>query len=83
MDSRYADWFKVGPSAGHETLLHDVLTGDPALFQRADNVEAGWAEVQPMLDAPLAVETYAAGSEGPEAADALLTRDGRGWLKLA
>ena len=83
MDFRYSDWFKAGPSTGYETLLYDVLTGDATLFQRADNVEAGWAAVQPILDAAPGVEPYAAGSEGPAAAEALLARDGRHWLTLA
>ncbi|MCO6417399.1 glucose-6-phosphate dehydrogenase [Siccirubricoccus sp. KC 17139] len=83
MDFRYADWFKAEPSTGYETLLYDVLIGDASLFQRADNVEAGWAAVQPMLASPPAIEHYAAGSEGPAGAEALLARDGRQWLKLA
>jgi glucose-6-phosphate 1-dehydrogenase len=83
MDFRYSDWFRTMPSTGYETLLYDVLTGDATLFQRADNVEAGWAAVQPILDASLTIEPYAAGSEGPAAADALLARDGRHWLRLA
>ena len=87
MDFRYADWFRNAPSTGYETLLYDVLIGDATLFQRADNVEAGWGAVQPVLDAPkagaLAVQPYAAGSDGPAAADELLARDGRHWLKLA
>jgi glucose-6-phosphate 1-dehydrogenase len=86
MDFRYADWFSVGPSTGYETLLYDVLVGDATLFQRADNVEAGWAAVEPILRAwestASTVERYAAGSEGPASADALLARDGRRWVKL-
>jgi glucose-6-phosphate 1-dehydrogenase len=87
MDFRYADWFSAGPSTGYETLLYDALIGDATLFQRADNVEAGWAAVQPVLDARAgaagAIERYAAGSGGPAVADALLARDGRHWLELA
>ena len=86
MDFRYVDWFRIGPSTGYETLLYDVLIGDATLFQRADNVEAGWAAVEPVLRAEthgqLAVEPYAAGSDGPAAAQALLARDGRRWLAL-
>ena len=51
MDFRYADAFGANNSTGYETLLYDVLIGDSTLFQRADNVEAGWAAVQPLLDA--------------------------------
>ncbi|CAH2599924.1 Glucose-6-phosphate 1-dehydrogenase [Rhodovastum atsumiense] len=82
MDFRYADWFRTGPSTGYETLLYDTLIGDASLFQRADNVEAGWAAMQPVLGHPNGVERYAAGSEGPAGAEALLVRDGRQWLGL-
>ena len=86
MDFRYTDWFKLPSSTGYETLLYDALTGDRTLFQRADQVEAGWAAVQPILDATtagqVAVHPYAAGSSGPAAADTLLGRDGRHWLTL-
>ena len=42
MDFRYADWFKHSSEVGYETLLYDCFMGDPALFQRADQVEATW-----------------------------------------
>ncbi|WP_375464601.1 glucose-6-phosphate dehydrogenase [uncultured Methylobacterium sp.] len=81
---RYADFFADQPNVGYETLLYDCMTGDATLFQRADNIEAGWAAVEPLLDvwktAP--VEPYPAGSPGPKAADDLLARDGRHWLGL-
>ena len=83
----YADWFKEGPSTGYETLLYDVLAGDATLFQRADNVEAGWEAMQPVLDAwdagHIHVHPYAAGSAGPPEADALLAADGRRWQRLS
>lgn len=86
MEFRYADYFELPPSTGYETLLYDAMIGDATLFQRADTVEAGWAAVQPILDEVRAghdaVATYAAGSSGPAAADALLERDGRQWLPL-
>ena len=83
MNFNYADYFHEGPSTGYETLLYDCLTGDATLFQRADNVEAGWSAVQPVLDAwddgHIHVNPYAAGSEGPDEALALLQQDGRSW----
>ncbi|KQO49511.1 glucose-6-phosphate dehydrogenase [Methylobacterium sp. Leaf91] len=82
---RFGDFFTEAPSVGYETLIYDCMIGDPTLFQRADAIEAGWAAVDPLIqawrDAP--VETYAAGSDGPAGADALLARDGRAWLPLA
>ena len=85
MDFRYEDFFDLKPSTGYETLIYDVLTGDATLFNRADNIEAGWKVVQPILDAVAAggeIHTYAAGTGGPAAADALLSRDGRHWRPL-
>ena len=79
---KYADAFDLGHRTGYETLLYDALIGDQTLFQRADQIEAGWRAVQPLIDAwskggeP---EDYAAGSDGPKGADELLARDGRSW----
>ena len=51
MAFRYGDIFPERPYVGYETLLYDCMVGDATLFQRADNIEAGWAAVQPLLDA--------------------------------
>jgi glucose-6-phosphate 1-dehydrogenase len=87
MDFRYADYFQAEPSTGYETLIYDCLIGDPTLFQRADNIEAGWTAVQPVLDGWAAanggLELYKAGGSGPGAADELLARDGFRWLTFA
>ena len=85
LDFAYADHFDLGHRTGYETLLYDVLTGDPSLFQRADQIEGGWRAVQPLLDAWKSGEPeyYEAGSTGPAAADALLERDGRAWHAVA
>ncbi|MET1026333.1 MAG: glucose-6-phosphate dehydrogenase [Dongiaceae bacterium] len=88
MDFHYDDWFPKEPNVGYETLLYDVMIGDPTLFMRADMVEQSWRIVQPVLDA-WAAETsdiafYESGSEGPDAADALLAADGnRAWRPVA
>jgi len=87
MKFRYKDYFKAEPSTGYETLIYDCMIGDNILFQRADGVEAGWQAVQPFFDAwknagGRGLQPYKPGSEGPEAANALLTRDGRTWRKF-
>jgi glucose-6-phosphate 1-dehydrogenase len=87
MDFRYASYFKTAPNTGYETLLYDCMIGDATLFQRADNIEAGWRAVQPILDAwadtpPRDFPNYVAGGSGPAAADELLARDGRAWRPL-
>jgi glucose-6-phosphate 1-dehydrogenase len=63
------------------------MVGDATLFQRADQVEAGWAVVEPIQKAwqsePAAdFPNYPAGSWGPKAADELLERDGRHWERM-
>jgi glucose-6-phosphate 1-dehydrogenase len=87
MDFCYSEYFGETAATGYETLLRDAMRGDATLFQRADNVEEGWRVVQPVLDAWVAerdetLMTYAAGSQGPEAADALLAREGRHWTLI-
>ncbi|MGH6877929.1 MAG: glucose-6-phosphate dehydrogenase, partial [Rhizomicrobium sp.] len=87
MDFRYTDWFKQAPAVGYETLLYDCIEGDATLFQRADQVEASWAVVDPLLKAWNAppregFPNYAAGTPGPAAADELMTRDGRAWRAI-
>ncbi len=84
MDFCYEDYFDAHPATGYETLLHDCMTGDATLFQRADNVEAAWGVVTPILDVwgaqpPRGFPNYAAGSWGPVEADELIGRDGRAW----
>jgi glucose-6-phosphate 1-dehydrogenase len=71
----------------YETLILDALLGDASLFTRADEVEAAWGVVTPIIDAwagaaPPKFPDYAAGSWGPEAADELLERDGRRWRRI-
>jgi hypothetical protein len=51
MDFHYDDWFPKEPNVGYETLIYDVMIGDPTLFMRADMVEQSWRIVQPVLDA--------------------------------
>jgi glucose-6-phosphate 1-dehydrogenase len=87
MDFKYSDWFKEPPAVGYETLLYDCFAGDQTLFQRADQVEAAWAVVQPVLDAwakekPGDFPNYASGSAGPKAADELLERNGHSWRPI-
>jgi hypothetical protein len=84
MDFRYDDWFPKEPNVGYETLIYDVMIGDPTLFMRADMVEQTWRVVQPVLDAwaksgAADLPIYPAGSSGPSEADAVLDRGGRRW----
>ena len=69
----------------YERLLLDALAGNPTLFVRGDEAEAAWAWIDGIVagwresSAPL--ESYAAGSGGPEQADALIARRGYRWAE--
>jgi glucose-6-phosphate 1-dehydrogenase len=71
----------------YETLLEDVIEGNATLFMRADQVEAAWEIIQPILEAwktrpPVDFPNYAPGSWGPEDAEALIAKDGYHWITL-
>jgi glucose-6-phosphate 1-dehydrogenase len=86
MEFDYEDYFGNVSATGYERLLHDCMLGDATLFQRADQVEAGWAVVAPIQKAwaeapPTNFPNYEAGSWGPKEADELLAADGHSWEK--
>ena len=86
MEFHYAQAFgQTAIPESYERLLLDALQGDASLFTRADEVEAAWSLIDPILQMwetdqtpPLAV--YEPGSWGPAESDALLTRDNRKWM---
>ena len=87
MDFRYDDWFPKEANVGYETLIHDVMSGDPTLFMRADMVEQAWRIVQPVLDAWTKDDSsdlpiYAAGGAGPSEANELLEKNGHDWRSI-
>ena len=75
-----------GPPA-YETLLLDSMRGDATLFTRRDEVEAEWRIITPIeaawaqLPVPQ-FPNYAAGSDGPAEAGALINCDHRAWRRL-
>lgn len=85
MKFSYKDSFHSSPPEAYETLLMDVMLGDPTQFMRADQLEAAWAVITPILEAwesvmPTDFPNYAAGTWGPEAAEVLIAQDGRSWV---
>jgi glucose-6-phosphate 1-dehydrogenase len=90
MDFTYGTSFTTDAPEAYETLLLDAMLGDASLFTRADEVEAAWGIVTPILrmwdawdaEGETDLHLYEAGSWGPEAADRLLERDGRRWRRL-
>lgn len=68
----------------YETLLLDAMQGDATLFMRSDQVEEAWDVITPILEAwesrnSLDFPNYAAGTWGPETAEALIARQGHVW----
>jgi glucose-6-phosphate 1-dehydrogenase len=82
----YSDYGDNHPEA-YETLLEDVIEGNPTLFMRADQVEAAWKVIRPIMEVwqtkpPVDFPNYAPGSWGPEDAEALIAGDGHHWVTL-
>jgi glucose-6-phosphate 1-dehydrogenase len=61
----------------YEVLLHAAMVGQSTRFTRQDGVEETWRIMQPLLDDPPAVHSYAPGSWGPAAADEIVAGYGR------
>lgn len=83
----YSNAYTKQPPEAYETLLLDVMLGDPTLFMRSDQIEAAWNLLMPILElwdktVPIDFPDYAAGSWGPEEAEALIARDGNHWIML-
>ncbi len=87
MEFNYSDSYTTEPPEAYETLLLDVMLGDATLFMRADQVEAAWDILMPILEAwdakpSYVFPNYPAGSWGPDDAEALVARDGHNWATL-
>lgn len=69
----------------YERLLLDVIAGRLNLFVRADEQEAAWRWVEPVMEHWAADERgprpYAAGTWGPSASSAMIARDGFCWAE--
>ena len=59
-DMTFASYGGEGPTA-YEVLLYAALVGDATHFARQDSVEETWRVLQPLLDAPPAVEAIPRG----------------------
>ena len=77
LDMEFSEEGGEGPTP-YEVLLEAALDGDSTRFTRQDGVEETWRVMQPLLDAPPPVHTYAPGSWGPKEADDLV-KDFGGW----
>jgi glucose-6-phosphate 1-dehydrogenase len=83
MRFNYQESFSLPIPDAYETLLWDVMNNDATLFMRADQVEAAWQIIMPILDAwpghpPVDFPNYAAGTWGPKEANGLFN-PGHHW----
>jgi glucose-6-phosphate 1-dehydrogenase len=83
----YDDAYNGQEPEAYETLLEDVIEGNPTLFMRADQVEAAWKVIMPILETwqkrqPVDFPNYTPGTAGPEDAEALIAKDGHHWVTL-
>ena len=86
MHFSYQESFKTKSPAAYETLLTDVMAGDATLFMRADQVQASWSVLMPILNVwgntvPKGFPNYRSGTWGPKSAETFITKDGRSWLQ--
>jgi glucose-6-phosphate 1-dehydrogenase len=83
MDFNYGTGFGVQSAPAYERLIADAMRGDATLFTRWDAVQRAWEIVMPVLEVWQSIKdrtfpNYAAGSDGPQAAQAL----NPGWRPL-
>lgn len=84
---RYDEAYDGHEPEAYETLLLDVMEGNATLFMRADQVEAAWKIIMPIVEGwesrpPINFPNFAPDSWGPEDAEALIARDGHNWITL-
>jgi glucose-6-phosphate 1-dehydrogenase len=82
----YSSYATVAPEA-YETLLYDIISGDATLFMRADQMEAAWSILMPVIESwesntATGFPNYSVGTQGPEDAEALIARDGHTWIVM-
>ncbi len=87
MTFNYDESFTSGTPEAYETLLLDVMEGDSTLFMRADQVEAAWKALMPIINSwdvspSVNFPNYEAGTQGPEDAESLIAKDGNSWVVL-
>jgi glucose-6-phosphate 1-dehydrogenase len=87
MQFAYDESYTSGTPEAYETLLLDIMEGDSTLFMRADQVEAAWKAIMPVINAwdknpSVNFPNYEAGMQGPEDAEALIAKDGHSWITM-
>jgi len=83
MQFNYSESFDAPSPDAYETLLWDIMKNDATLFMRADQVEAAWRLLTPVIEVcaeapPGDFPNYPAGTWGPVEAQGLLAQ-GHNW----
>lgn len=78
MRFRYGETFGPLPEA-YQRLLLDVARGERMHFVRADEVEAAWRLLEPLIADPPPLLPYAGDTWGPKEADELVATCGGAW----
>lgn len=87
MNFNYGESFNIPAPDAYERLILDCVLGDSTLFTRADEVEAAWQLISPIVEGWKAgansfIEQYRSGSAGPKGSDDMIQQDGRKWRAL-
>lgn len=83
----YSESYTSGTPEAYETLLLDIMRGDSTLFMRADQVEAAWDILMPIINLweknpSVDFPNYAAGAQGPQDGEAIIAADGHNWIVM-
>ncbi|QIQ20953.1 glucose-6-phosphate dehydrogenase [Zophobihabitans entericus] len=83
LDLSFNEAFRQHIADAYERLLLEVMRGNQVLFVHRDEIEAAWKWVDSIINAWAseheAPKPYQAGTWGPVASVALITKDGRSW----
>jgi glucose-6-phosphate 1-dehydrogenase len=84
MNFKYATTFGSNTPEAYERLVLDAMIGDGTLFIRGDETERSWQLITPIHEhwtgqGRNGLDTYASGSWGPKAGEALLAMNGHSW----
>ena len=84
MDFHYSDLSEKKLPEAYERLLLDAMLGDSTLYARADEVEASWQFITPVLEAwqnddEMPLYGYPAGTWGPPESSRLFSYPGDDW----
>lgn len=86
LDVTFAEAFHGRNPDAYERLIMDVVRGDQTLFMRRDEIEQAWQWVDPIInawrEAGNDMETYEAGSSGPQRSTKLIATGGHIWADI-